>query len=90
MNYAKKVKTHEFAWKGRLVYTPFASKDMISLVGSVTGGKLGAQRFLETSKTTQQSGDVLSDIHCAMLLEGTSKHSKQELQTILDSIGAYM
>ena len=88
MNYAKKVKTHEFPWKGRLVYTPFASKDMISLVGSVAGGRLGAQGFLETSKTLERGGDVLSDIHAAMLLEGTSKHPKKQLQEVLDSIGA--
>jgi zinc protease len=86
MNYAKKVKVYNLTSGGRLVYTPFASKDMISLVGSVAGGRLGAQGFLETSKI-KGSGDVLADLHAAMLLEGTSKHSKKEIQAILDAIG---
>jgi len=88
MNYSKKVKLHTFEWKGTLVYTPFASHDMVSLVGSVSGGRLGAQAFLHTQPKSHVAGDVLAEAHAAMLLEGTKKHSKKELQITLDAIGA--
>jgi zinc protease len=83
MNYSKKVKTHVFPWGGRFVYTPFGSHDMVSIVGSVVGGTLSAQSFLRSPL-----GTTFAETHAAMLLEGTTKHSKQDIQVMLDSIGA--
>ncbi len=83
IKYSSKVKTCHYPWKGTLVYTPFASHDIVSLVGSISGGTLCAQEYLQSPL-----GTTFAEVHASMLLEGTTKHSKEDLQTLLDSMGA--
>ncbi len=74
--YSKKIKLKKYPWGGTALATPFPSKDIVSVVGSVAGGN----RVWGSSEE--------SDVASQMLLEGTASHTKAELQQILDSMGA--
>ncbi|HEX8993816.1 MAG TPA: insulinase family protein, partial [Candidatus Paceibacterota bacterium] len=76
MSYAKKVRTKTLPSGARFFATPFPSRDIVSISGSIKGGArlAGSSEF--------------ANIHAAMLLEGTSKRSKKEIQEYLDTIGA--
>lgn len=71
------------------MFVAFPSSGEISITGSVAGGAHLAQGFLcEGIDECVFSGDVLADMHAAMLLAGTAKHTKHDIQIMLDSIGA--
>jgi zinc protease len=74
--YAKKIKLKKFPWGATAIATPFPSKDIVSIVGSVAGGN--------RAWGSSQEADVAAQ----MLLEGTASHTKAELQQLLDSMGA--
>ncbi|HUD02584.1 MAG TPA: pitrilysin family protein [Candidatus Paceibacterota bacterium] len=61
-----------------LLVTYFPTKGLVSFVGSIKGGSRG------------WGSSELAHVHAAMLLEGTAKHSKKEIQQILDSIAAIL
>ena len=73
---SKKIKLKKFTWGGTALATSFPSKDTVSIVGSIAGGN----RYWGSSEE--------ADVHASMLLEGTKSHTKQELQQMLDAIGA--
>ena len=89
MSYASKIKEKRF-WGGvKALFAAFPAHGEISITGSFAGGAHLAQGFLcEGIDECTLSGDVLADMHAAMLLEGTSKHSKSDMQILLDTIGA--
>jgi zinc protease len=76
MTYTSMIKEKKFAWGGRALGTRFPAHGAVSIVGSVVGGAR-----LATDAT-------LADTHADMLLEGTKKYDKKQIQIILDSIGA--
>ena len=75
-SYAKHIKEKRLASGARILVAPFSSHRHVSLAGSILGGTLFAG-----------SGE-LAKVHAAMLLEGTIKRHKKELQIALDAIGA--
>jgi zinc protease len=75
-NYKDKVKLKKFPWGGIALATAFPSHDIVSIVGSISGGN----RAWGSSEE--------ADVHAQMLLEGTKSHTKKELQLLLDSMGA--
>lgn len=74
--YAKKIKLKKFPWGAVALAVPFSSKDIVSIVGSIAGGS----RAWDSSEE--------ADVHAQMLLEGTTSHTKKELQLLLDGMGA--
>lgn len=74
--YSKKIKTKKFPWGGVALATAFPSRDIVSIVGSISGGN----RAWGSSEE--------ADVHAQMLLEGTRTHIKKELQLLLDNMGA--
>ncbi len=76
MTYASMIKEKKFTWGGRALGTRFPAHGAVSIVGSVVGGAR-----LATDAT-------LADTHANMLLEGTKKYDKKQIQILLDSIGA--
>ncbi len=80
--YATQIKEKTFsrgAIKGaKVLVTYFPTKGAVSFVGSVKGG-YRAWKSAEEAR-----------MHAAMLLEGTAKHSKKEIQQLLDSMAAML
>jgi len=74
--YSKQIKEKKFPWGGRAVASAFPSKGVVSIVGSIAGGSRAWE--------SEEEADVAAE----MLLEGTTKHDKKELQRMLDSMGA--
>ena len=74
--YLEKIKEKKFSTGARVMVTPFATHDTVSFVGSIRGGSCYAR------------SDEFAKVHAAMLLEGTKKKSKHDIQILLDSIGA--
>jgi len=74
--YAKKIKQKKLSWGAIALVAPFPSHDVVSLAGSVLGG----ERYFDKEE--------IADIHAELLMEGTAKRSKKEIQEFLDSIGA--
>ncbi len=76
MTYSSMIKEKIFPWGGKALGTRFPAHDSVSIVGSMIGG-------------ARLSGDAtLAEIHAAMLLEGTKKYDKKQIQIMLDSMGA--
>ena len=76
MSYAKRIKRKKLAIGGTMLVSSFPSHGQVSFIGSMRGGKRLA------------GNDVLAEAHAAMLLEGTKKRSKAQIQVVLDEIGA--
>lgn len=76
--YAKKIKEKKLSWGATILATPFPSEDVVSIVGSVVGG------------SRLWGSDEAAQTHAAMLLEGTTKRTKKDIQLFLDSIGAQL
>ncbi len=80
--YATQIKEKTFsrgASKGaKVLVTYFPTKGAVSFVGSVKGG-YRAWKSAEEAR-----------MHAAMLLEGTAKHTKKEIQQLLDSMAAQL
>jgi zinc protease len=74
--YAKKIKEKKFPWGGKALVAAFPSKDVVSLVGSITGG------------SRAWGSEEEADVHAQMLLEGTKHSTKKQLQQKLDTMGA--
>lgn len=55
----------------------------VYVTGSIIGGTQLGRMHIGSEK-----GDTLASMHAALLLEGTEKHTKEELQVLLDSMGA--
>lgn len=83
MKFSSKIKEHKFAWGATLLTAPFPAHGEVSIIGSFLGG---AQLAATITKT--EAPDVVAEMHAAMLLEGTQKHTKDEIKEFLDSIGA--
>src|SRR5271165_4964134 len=76
MSYASRIKEKKIAGGGTVLLSLFPSHGQVSLVGSIIGG-------------ARLSGDeALAEVHAAMLLEGTKKRTKSEIQVLLDEMGA--
>ncbi|MBI5004286.1 insulinase family protein [Candidatus Kaiserbacteria bacterium] len=89
MSYASKIKEKRFKTGARALFSAFPAHGEISIVGSLKGGVHLAQGFVcEGIDECTLSGDVLADMHAAMLLDGTTAHTKTEIQIMLDTIGA--
>ena len=76
MKYASHIQLKKFAWGGVVVESDFPAYGSISVVGSIVGGQRVAKEI------------ELAETHAAMLLEGTKKHNKKDIQIILDDLGA--
>ncbi|MDE1925154.1 MAG: insulinase family protein [Patescibacteria group bacterium] len=74
--YSKQIKEKKYSWGGKAYTTVFPAHGSVSIVGSVAGGERA------------WGNETEAGVHAAMLLEGTSKRSKKEIQIFLDSIGA--
>lgn len=70
------IKEKRFPWGGRALAAAFPAGGSVSIVGSIAAG----------SRST--SDDELANVHAQMLLEGTRKFSKKDLQVELDAMGA--
>jgi zinc protease len=89
MSYKSRIKETRLQGGGKALFAAFPAHGEISITGSVAGGAHLAQGFLcEGIEECMFSGDVLADMHALMLLEGTTKHTKHNIQIMLDSIGA--
>lgn len=89
MSYASRIKEKKLKGGGKTLFAAFPAHGEISITGSLAGGAHLAQGFVcEGIDECTLSGDVLADMHAAMLLEGTEKHTKAEIQVLLDTIGA--
>jgi zinc protease len=89
MSYASKIKEKRLQKGGKALFVAFPAHGAISITGSLAGGAHLAQGFVsEGVDECTLSGDVLANMHAAMLLEGTKKRSKTEIQILLDTIGA--
>lgn len=89
MSYASRIKRKKLSAGGTALFAAFPAHGEISITGSLAGGAHLAQAFVcEGIDQCTLSGDVLADIHAAMLLEGTQKHTKTKIQILLDTIGA--
>lgn len=76
MTYAKLIKEQKLERGGRLLVARVPGSGHVWVDGSIAGG-------------TRLSGSrALAEIHAAMLLEGTAKHTKRDVQLLLDKIGA--
>lgn len=76
MSIAKNITVKKHAWGGETLFTPFPSHGDISIYGSIVGGERVAEH------------QELAYIHALMLLEGTRKRSKKDIQEFLDTLGA--
>ena len=76
MSYAKRIHVHKPRTGGTALISSFPSHGMVSIVGSVAGGGRLA------------GSDALAQAHAAMLLEGTKRRSKSDIQIALDTMGA--
>jgi zinc protease len=76
MTYASFIKEKEFAWGGRALGASFPAHGAVSIVGSVSGGARLA------------GSEMLADAHASLLLEGTEKYAKKDIQIMLDNMGA--
>ena len=74
--YTKLIQEKKLPCGARVLATHFPAHGLVSFVGSVLGG------------TRSVSSTELAKIHSAMLLEGTQRRSKQDIQEFLDSVGA--
>ncbi len=72
MNYSSRIKEKQFTWGGKILTAPFPAHGEVSIIGSIKGGSRLATHLSQTI-----SGDVLSDTHASMILEGTQKNLKQ-------------
>jgi zinc protease len=89
MKYASMIKQKVLSKGGTALFAAFPAHGDISITGSLAGGAHVAQAFVcKGDDTCTLSGDVLADMHAAMLLEGTIEHTKADIQIILDTIGA--
>jgi zinc protease len=84
--YAQSIKEKKLSFGGRALAVRFPAHGSVSIAGSIAGGSQSADHFLK-QKNRSGSGEF-AKIHADMLLEGTKKHSKKELQILLDTIGA--
>jgi zinc protease len=76
MSYAKNVQDKKLKYGGRILLSKFPAHGRLSIVGSVLGGvRLAGNR-------------ALAEAHASMLLEGTIKKTKNDIQILLDDIGA--
>lgn len=75
-HFSKNTETKNFAWGGKAFLLPFSSKDVVSIEGSVLGGKRYGTR------------PEIAQTLAAMLTEGTKRRTKKQIQEFLDSIGA--
>ena len=76
MSYASKIKEKKLKAGGKLLLSKFPAHGRISIAGSVRGGiRLAGNR-------------ALAEAHASMLLEGTAKKSKTDIQILLDQLGA--
>jgi len=74
--YAKKITEKRLQGGGRILVTRFPAHGHVSIAGSVLGG-------------TRLAGSAeRAKVHAGMLLEGTDRRSKKELQIALDRLGA--
>lgn len=76
MTYASLIQEKKFTWGGKAQAARFPAHGAVSIVGSVVGGARLA------------GSGMLADLHAEMLLEGTKKYSKKDIQILLDSLGA--
>jgi zinc protease len=76
MKYADLITTKKLSWGAQAFVANFPAHGAVSVVGSIVGGRRLAG-----------SGE-LADIHAEMLLEGSSKRNKKQIQEFLDTIGA--
>jgi|GEM_PF-441418 len=89
MSYASKIKEKKLTFGGKALFAAFPAHGEVSIVGSLAGGVHLAQGFVcEGIDECTLSGDVLADMHAAMLLDGTTTHTKTEIQIMLDTLGA--
>ncbi len=84
--YSNRIKEKKYPWGGRVLATLFPAHGSVSLVGSIKGGSRAAGTLLRRGFAGQ--GEEFADVHAQMLLEGTQKRSKKEIQQMLDDIGA--
>lgn len=76
MSYASRITEKKFPWGGKALVTKFAAHGRVSITGSIAGGgRLAGSR-------------ALAEAHASMLLEGTGKKTKTEIQMLLDDLGA--
>lgn len=78
MTYSTLIKEKVFSWGAKALGAPFPAHGAVSVVGSLIGGGRLA------------GSDMLADIHASMLLEGTKKYSKKDIQLLLDDTGAVL
>lgn len=76
MTYARLIQEKKFPWGGRALAATLPAGKSVSLFGSVAMG------------SRSSADDELASVHAAMLLEGTKRRSKKELQVELDALGA--
>ncbi|HEY5383303.1 MAG TPA: insulinase family protein, partial [Candidatus Paceibacterota bacterium] len=76
--YRSLIKEKKFAWGAKALVTYFPTKGSVSFVGSIKGG------------TRAWGSSELARIHALMLLEGTKKHTKKDIQLLLDSMAAML
>jgi zinc protease len=74
--YSQRIKEKKFSWGGKALATTISAHGSVSIVGSLSGGFIHAP------------SEEFSKVHAAMLLEGTTAHTKKEIQILLDEIGA--
>ena len=76
MSYAKHIQEKKFAWKGRALATSFPSYGDSTFYGSIA---LGGAAY---------ANEELAHTHADMLLEGTRRYTKKQIQVFIDSLGA--
>jgi zinc protease len=76
MSYAKNIQEKKLKSGGKILLSKFPAHGRISIVGSIVGGV----RFAGSR--------ALAEAHSTMLLEGTAKKSKTDIQILLDTMGA--
>lgn len=74
--YTKLIQEKKLPWGATLLVAAFPAYGSVSFMGSVLGG------------TRLAKNNQIARVHAAMLLDGTSKRDKREIQLFLDSIGA--
>lgn len=72
-----------FEWGGTLLSAKRSLLGHVSIVGSISGGTM-----LGRTIGGLEYGDTLASMHASLLLDGTKKRTKQEIQVLLDSMGA--
>jgi zinc protease len=76
MSYAQSIKEKRLSFGGKLLLAPFPAGGLISFAGSIV---TGARKSME---------DELAHVHAQMLMEGSARFTKKELQVELDTLGA--